>query len=165
MIKKLNQLLVGLSMAVKRLLRQPRPAETCAFIGKCHKYGMPSSHSQVMAYAFTTALLMHMHRRGNRKNSSLLASEIFELFELIILAGLSALVGIARVYLGYHSVSQVLAGVALGSGFSALWFLFIAAVHSTGIARSSFSAVLHLENDWERGYIHGQPDSRSKKLK
>lgn len=168
MIKGSNQLLVGLSMAVKRLLQQPRPTETCAFIGKCHKYGMPSSHAQVMAYAFTTALLMHMHRRRNRNNSKLLATEILELFELIVLAGLSALVGIARVYLGYHSGNQVVAGMTLGSGFSALWFLFIATVHSTGIARgiqSFFPALLHLKNDWERGYVHGKPDSTSEKLK
>ncbi|KAL4540925.1 hypothetical protein Ndes2437B_g05328 [Nannochloris sp. 'desiccata'] len=127
----------GLSLAVKHFLRHPRPPETCAFIGKCHKYGMPSSHAQVMAYAFTTGVLMHVHRRKNRKNFNSSATEMFELFELVFLAGLSVLVGIARVYLGYHSVDQVLAGVALGSGFSAFWFCLIAMVHSTGLAEGN----------------------------
>lgn len=129
---------------------------------------MPSSHAQVMAYAFTTGVLMHVHRRKNRKNFNSSATEMFELFELVFLAGLSVLVGIARVYLGYHSVDQVLAGVALGSGFSAFWFCLIAMVHSTGLARaiqSLISPLLHLRNDWEQGYVHGRQGNASKKLK
>ncbi len=157
-------------MVVKRLLRHPRPQATCALLGKCHKYGMPSSHAQVMSYAFTTALLMHLHRRRNRKNvknSAPSRSEVIELIELVLLAALGALVGIARVYLGYHSADQVLAGVGLGSIFSVVWFWLIqAAVHSIGLAKSIqnvFSVLLHLRNSWEEPYVHGT--SQSKKVR
>jgi membrane-associated phospholipid phosphatase len=122
-----------------------------------------------MAYALTTAFLMHMHRRRNRKNFNSLPTEIFDVFELVILAGLSVLVGIARVYLGYHSVDQVMAGMMLGSGFSALWFLLIAAVHSTGTARAIqrfFSPLLHLKSDWDHDYVDvGKLGNISKKLR
>jgi membrane-associated phospholipid phosphatase len=155
-------------MAVKRVLRHPRPAATCALIGKCHKYGMPSSHAQVMAYAFTTALLMHLHRRRNRKNSKR-KTEIFEIFELLFLAALSILVAIARVYLGYHGVDQVMAGLVLGSVFAGVWFWVIKMAHKTGTATSIenlFSSLLQLRNAFEEGYVvHQTSLNKTKKLR
>jgi membrane-associated phospholipid phosphatase len=121
---------------------------------------MPSSHAQVMAYAFTTALVMHSHRRRNRKNSNsnVAKTEFFEFIELVSLAVLLILVCIARVYLGYHGVDQVVAGAALGSVFSAIWFLgVIKAVHATGLAKllqALFSPLLYLGNAWEEGWVH-----------
>ncbi|PRW56337.1 aspartate mitochondrial [Chlorella sorokiniana] len=60
----------ALCTVIKKALKQPRPAATCALLGNCHKHGMPSSHSAVMAFAATTALLLYLHRRGSGSNRS-----------------------------------------------------------------------------------------------
>ncbi len=59
----------ALCTVVKKVLKQPRPAATCTLLGNCHKHGMPSSHSAVMAFAATTALLLYLHRRRASSSS------------------------------------------------------------------------------------------------
>lgn len=131
-----------LSSLIKDALRQPRPA-ACALLGNCHKHGMPSSHSAVMAFAATTALLLYLHRAeaaaaaagagkkrrsgagGRSGGAASLADRLARFFELLEVQGLLALtaaVAYGRVYLQYHSPEQVLAGLALGAAAALAWW-------------------------------------------
>lgn len=163
-----RHLLPGLSMGVKRIVRQPRPAATCAMLGKCHKYGMPSSHAQVMSFALSTAVLTHLHRRKNRK-AKLEAplSEAVEILELLILAAATAIVSFARVYLGYHSAGQVFAGVLFGSTFGWAWFLFLAVAQEAGlggVVQKVCAPMITLKNRWRESRIHTLDVSDKKNL-
>jgi hypothetical protein len=80
------------------------------------------------------------------------------------LAALTIVVGVARVYLGYRSVDQVFAGVALGSVFAAVWFLgAIKTLHRAVAFRNLFSPLLTLRDAWEEGYVHSNVTDASKK--
>lgn len=113
---------VGLGVSLKILLRQPRPAATCAALGNCHKYGMPSSHAQVMAFVAVTCFLLDRRRRELGPKPQLRATRAVQAAELLLLAVATAAVGYARVYLGYHSPAQVAAGAALGAAAAWAWF-------------------------------------------
>ena len=153
-------------MVVKKLVRQPRPAATCAMLGKCHKYGMPSSHAQVMSFALSIALYMHLHRRKNRKTrNEAPLSKIMEVLELLLLAAVTANVGYARVYLGYHSWEQVFAGVLLGGSIGWAWFTFMAVAQNAGLAnvvQKVCAPILTLNNKWRDSHVHIMEDMNKK---
>lgn len=132
-----------LSSLIKDALQQPRPA-ACKLLGNCHKHGMPSSHSAVMAYAATTALLLFLHRSaaaaagagaGKRRRAAGAGASgasraalvdrlarFFELLEVQALMALTAAVAAGRVYLQYHTPQQVCAGLALGAATALVWW-------------------------------------------
>ena len=119
---------VGLGVSLKTLLCQPRPAATCATLGICHKHGMPSSHAQVMAFVAVTCLLLDRRRQQSGAKPQQRATRVIEAVELLLLAAAAAAVGYARVYLGYHSAAQVVAGAALGAAAAWAWFVLTVAV-------------------------------------
>lgn len=88
----LNELL---NAALKHLIAQERPARASQK-SECARarsgYGMPSSHTQFMSY-FTSFALMYSG---------------VPLLGTLILIGATLLVAIGRVYLGYHSILQVI---------------------------------------------------------
>jgi len=92
----------------KKILKEERPAMS-------HKrgYGMPSDHSQFMAFLFS---FFFVHFRANR-----VLNPQFFIFCLSALAVSSGLVMYSRVYLGVHSVAQVSAGCLIGLGLGAAW--------------------------------------------
>lgn len=111
-----------LNHLLKRLIRQPRPDSTAAC--RCrvvipgvddHSYadfGMPSSHAQFMG--FSTAVLpplasLVLHGLLPRATALCAAWA----FRGACVAG-TGLVALARVYLGYHTREQVLAGLVVG---------------------------------------------------
>lgn len=103
----LSQLLNDL---VKTSVQQARPA-TCALLESCDSHGWPSSHSQYMFFfAAYFSLLSLLPRRHRRPLLALLPwpPAFLTLF--------------SRVYLGYHSVSQVFAGALLGLVLGVAWF-------------------------------------------
>jgi dolichyldiphosphatase len=112
---------------------QPRPPETCEALGICEKHGMPSSHAQVMAYAACMYLLVcwRRSRRGRTRPPPAAARRArmvlgaLEAAALIIVTGT---VCVARVYLGYHSAPQVVAGAALGAAAAAGCFCAMGAL-------------------------------------
>lgn len=143
--------LAALCTVVKKAVKQPRPAATCALLGNCHKHGMPSSHSAVVAFAAATALLLYLHRSrassgsssggGRASNNGVAAARTaqrgnavaaaFErlahalpLLEVLLLLLLTAAVAYGRVRLGYHTPAQVAAGLALGTSLAAAWWRF-----------------------------------------
>ena len=116
-----------LSAAVKQLVRQRRPPDT-ALHGR--SFGWPSSHAQFVAFLLTYIVwqcapvvggTIPQRSRGGSWWVSLGATEA------ILLQAISALltVGVcsSRIYLGYHTASQVWGGVALGFGWALGWFV------------------------------------------
>ena len=75
----------------------------------------------------------------------------------------------ARVYLGYHSVQQVLAGIALGALFAIVWFCAVVrALQESGVASNVvevFSAYIGLRSTWHEPGVAGLGGELMKKKK
>lgn len=159
-----------LSSLLKKVLQQPRPAATCVLLGNCHKHGMPSSHSAVIAFAAVTALLLFNHRtaaaeaaRKQPASPSPLTDRLaraVELLQLQALLALAAAVGYGRVYLGYHSPAQVAAGMALGAALAAAWWrLTLAACcgrWASALLRLAPLRALHMRSTLCCGDVHAR---------
>ena len=95
----------GLSKVLKATIRQQRPSATCSLLGVCETYGMPSNHATMMAFAAVQWVLWHARTRQKTTAGSFWLG-----LDVVLFSCLVALVAFARVYLGYHSLSQVVAG-------------------------------------------------------
>lgn len=104
----------AINQGLKHWLRIPRPP-TCAALDVCDTHGMPSSHSQYMCFfaAYATWLAATRLRFAGPagRHVSALAPWPF-----------AALTMWSRVYLGYHTFSQVVAGGCVGLALGTLWF-------------------------------------------
>lgn len=84
---------------------------------------MPSSHSQFIWFFSIYSLLflyLRMHQTNNARCLDLLWRHILS----VCLLTLAFLVSYSRVYLMYHSWSQVIYGVIAGGVMGATWFIF-----------------------------------------
>ena len=138
---------VVLNKVLKSTFREPRPSGSCALeysgsllssgSGGAEEYGMPSNHAQFVAF-FAAFLSLFLLRRTT-------GAPLAE--RLLLSAGLcggAGLVAYARVYLGYHSASQVAAGVTVGATAGAVWFLAYAAPCGWfGLERAGKAAAAH----------------------
>lgn len=147
----------ALSLTIKGILKQPRPAATCSLLGNCHKHGMPSSHATVMAFAATAAAFLFLHRQrlrhaagaGQASSAAAALGRAVEVGQVLGLAGLAAAVGYGRVYLGYHTPGQVAAGTALGAACAVIWWRLTAAAcqrWGAPLLRLAPLRALHLRN-------------------
>lgn len=90
-------------------------------------YGMPSSHSQFVAF-FSIYLALFLLRRHVPHHGA-----FTERVVVSVLAGVAAAtVSASRIYLNYHTPRQVLAGYLAGSVFAVLWFGGTAYLRSSG---------------------------------
>ncbi|XP_072841247.2 dolichyldiphosphatase 1 [Pogona vitticeps] len=111
----------GVNWIIKNIIQEPRP---CAEIhlSVYSKYAMPSSHSQFIwffaVYSFLF-LYLRMHQTNNARFLDLLWRHVLSLCLLIV----AFLVSYSRVYLLYHTWSQVAYGGAVGSIMAVLWFV------------------------------------------
>ncbi|PKU35872.1 hypothetical protein llap_13823 [Limosa lapponica baueri] len=112
----------GVNWLIKNVIREPRPCEE-AHSTVTTKYGMPSSHSQFMwffsVYSFLF-LYLRMHQTNNARFLDLLWRHVLS----ICLVTVALLVSYSRVYLLYHTWSQVLYGGVAGSIMAIAWFAF-----------------------------------------
>lgn len=115
-----------ISKALKQLIKQQRPAATCEQLGLCDEMGMPSNHSQIMAFAYVTMLLLLPALRKRQQQHWLLDS-----LELVWYTAATAGVAWSRMYLGYHDLQQVSAGLLLGAVYAVIW----ARIVDSGILR------------------------------
>ncbi|XP_015266893.1 PREDICTED: dolichyldiphosphatase 1 isoform X2 [Gekko japonicus] len=112
----------GVNWLIKNIVRETRP---CAEIHPSvhSKYAMPSSHSQFMwffsMYSFLF-LYLRMHQTNNARFLDLLWRHVLSLFLLTV----AFLVSYSRVYLMYHTWSQVAYGGVVGSIMAVVWFVF-----------------------------------------
>lgn len=98
---------------LKHAIRQPRPAHVHAHAGSLPKWGMPSDHAQFVGFAAGYLTLWALRRwsvgRAWRGGVA-----------LAVHLGAGAVM-FSRVYLGYHTVDQVVAGYCVGLGLGAAW--------------------------------------------
>eukprot|EP00469_Lotharella_globosa_P013805 CAMPEP_0167778502 /NCGR_PEP_ID=MMETSP0111_2-20121227/4288_1 /TAXON_ID=91324 /ORGANISM="Lotharella globosa, Strain CCCM811" /LENGTH=177 /DNA_ID=CAMNT_0007668811 /DNA_START=50 /DNA_END=580 /DNA_ORIENTATION=- len=99
----------ALNFALKTTIKEPRPLG-CGHPG----YGMPSSHSQFMAYLAVYCVLWSYRRVK-------LDDYLWKILGNAGLCALAALVMYSRVALRYHTVNQVLVGAFVGSIFAIFW--------------------------------------------
>ncbi|KAI9340049.1 phosphatidic acid phosphatase type 2/haloperoxidase [Zopfochytrium polystomum] len=100
-----------LNLIVKNTIRQPRPT---SFLGK--GYGMPSSHAQFMAF-WAVNIALHFWIRVRPQ------PRLYKVLITLVVATAAVVVGYSRVHLYYHTASQVVTGIHLGTLCGTLWFL------------------------------------------
>jgi dolichyldiphosphatase len=105
---------------LKRIIKQERPK----LYG--NGYGMPSAHSQFMAYYVTYICLWMLFRVRHFSTRKKLSRALF----LFVLGGL---VCYSRVYSDFHSGLQVAAGILVGIALGAVWFISIVLLRDLGI--------------------------------
>lgn len=106
----------AVNYVLKHAIKEPRPVfpGAHALHAGAPKYGMPSDHSQFMAFlaAYMTWWAFKCWRVST-------AQRLF----LVVTVHVAALACAgSRVYLGYHTLPQVAAGVAMGLWTGSLWF-------------------------------------------
>eukprot|EP00586_Coscinodiscus_wailesii_P022755 CAMPEP_0172493536 /NCGR_PEP_ID=MMETSP1066-20121228/24981_1 /TAXON_ID=671091 /ORGANISM="Coscinodiscus wailesii, Strain CCMP2513" /LENGTH=254 /DNA_ID=CAMNT_0013263747 /DNA_START=253 /DNA_END=1014 /DNA_ORIENTATION=+ len=111
---------------------------------------MPSSHTQLALFVACFWNLQRARRRrfDNGGRGGDFVEEV--LTSLAWLGGV--LVGYSRVYLGYHSVRQVIVGGVLGVVFGAVWFELVAVRVASWLFRVGFY-------EWEVARVLGLRDS------
>lgn len=96
-------------------------------------YGMPSSHSQFVAFFSLSLTLFLMFRHQTTTHTSYRPSTFLERLALSILACFcAAIVALSRIYLNYHTPRQVWVGFAAGLAFALAWFIFTSYLRSAG---------------------------------
>ncbi|KAG6639935.1 hypothetical protein I3843_10G128700 [Carya illinoinensis] len=99
---------------IKDIVKQARP-QTCAMLGVCHSYGWPSNHSQFTTFFASYVSLLTYRRLG-------LCNGKFKWVGVALAWCLAFLTMYSRVYLGYHTFDQVVAGAFLGFVLGIFWF-------------------------------------------
>ncbi|EXJ93554.1 hypothetical protein A1O1_01946 [Capronia coronata CBS 617.96] len=118
----------ALNFGLKRLIREERPKQ---MYGK--GYGMPSSHSQFVAFFAVSLSLFLIFRHVPTPSMSYSPSTLPERLLLSVLAYVGAgAVAASRVYLNYHTPKQVFVGVAAGVSFAIVWFVFTSCLRRSG---------------------------------
>lgn len=105
------------SELVKKAVKESRPL-TCEALEMCDSHGWPSSHSVYMAF-FSIYITLLAARRLTF--STLLGKA----FVMVVSWPFAVVVMYSRIYLGYHSPAQVIAGGCLGLILGSVWFLIV----------------------------------------
>ncbi|AET40541.1 dolichyldiphosphatase Ecym_6150 [Eremothecium cymbalariae DBVPG len=118
-----------LNNVVKNFVKEPRPYNFGSFQRESLRsgFGMPSAHSQFMGFfAMFLGLRLWLQWTGLRKLHRVSGTVILFLATLGV-AG-------SRVYLGYHSVPQVIVGISLGTFFGSLYFIVVGFIRHSGLS-------------------------------
>lgn len=110
-----------LSLILKRVLNHERPTDLRS------DPGMPSSHAQSICYAATFFVLSLYHYLGTNYLTMILGPATLSL--ALYLSWL-------RVSRRLHTLNQVMVGAAVGSAFSALWFVLWRSLVQEAVASS-----------------------------
>ncbi|KAG0328985.1 hypothetical protein BGZ99_003849 [Dissophora globulifera] len=101
-----------INFALKKSVKQSRPT---TYLGD--GYGMPSSHSQFMAF-FATYMIILMYRWGPSPDS------VAPHLVTVVVIAWALLVIYSRVHLLYHTWQQVLTGSLCGCAFAVGYYFF-----------------------------------------
>ncbi|XP_002967148.2 lipid phosphate phosphatase gamma [Selaginella moellendorffii] len=102
---------------IKEEVKQARPL-TCELLEMCDSHGWPSSHSQYMSF-FSTFISLSALFRWSFHGSLRRAMVVLLPWPFAVLTMYS------RIYLGYHTVSQVFAGAGAGLVMGSLWYFVV----------------------------------------
>ncbi|KAF5825404.1 phosphatidic acid phosphatase type 2/haloperoxidase [Dunaliella salina] len=135
-----------MARALKHVVQQPRPLETCESLGVCASPGFPSSHTQLMFFLTATRVSMLLRLFEQKQVHTIFLG----LFESVTILFLAAAVAWSRVYLGYHTLGQVLAAAAIGSMLGMAWIWLTARLGGTfsNVSTSPFGHWMNLKNSW-----------------
>lgn len=100
------------NVALKKYIAEPRPKLRSV---QFEEYGMPSSHSQFMWFCSTYIVLFTLFRLTN--------TVVWKSISMFLCISCSILMSYSRVYLQYHTVSQVFWGGVVGAIGAIIWFL------------------------------------------
>ncbi|EPT01560.1 hypothetical protein FOMPIDRAFT_56482 [Fomitopsis schrenkii] len=116
---------------IKRFVRQPRPVQVIR--GKRKKsYGMPSTHSATITFFATYIALACLYLPIH---PSLPSRPITRILPIIISIPWAAIIVGSRIWLGHHTVPQVIAGCACGLIMAPTWFsLWTHGINDYGVA-------------------------------
>ncbi|KAL7797558.1 PAP2 domain-containing protein [Trichoderma ceciliae] len=128
----------ALNFLLKRIIKEERPRR---IHGK--GYGMPSSHAQFVAFwSLSLALFLLVRHKPPSHGKMLTKAKIWEggrpwsLVERLAVSLAGVLVAAAtawsRIYLNYHTTTQVAAGAAAGLVFALVWFVATEVLRRTG---------------------------------
>lgn len=134
-----QQLAMFLALLLKNSIKQQRP-ETCSSLDACNTYGWPSQHTTLTFFLAAYLTLSAFKKNNNREQRWTVALSSLSLAFLTMYS---------RVYLGYHTVSQVIGGAFVGSSVGAVWFWMVNSVFSgyfPGIEESFTRRILHLKD-------------------
>lgn len=110
---------------LKQYLAEPRPKSRAV---QFEEYGMPSSHSQFMWFVSVYMVLFIIFRLHHRPSCLEIC---WKFFLLTLFPTLSGLMSYSRVYLQYHTPSQVIWGGVVGGLGAGIWFLLTQLVFTT----------------------------------
>ena len=106
---------------IKHIVKEARPS--MRDLNNIHvKYGWPSSHAQFIWF-FVSYLTLVINFRCHNRSTSHCFFNLWKLSMTTILHCTAGVVTYSRVYLGYHTVNQVIWGAAIGYIVSVIWFL------------------------------------------
>mmetsp|Transcript_7506 Transcript_7506/g.21257 ORF Transcript_7506/g.21257 Transcript_7506/m.21257 type:complete len:163 (+) Transcript_7506:512-1000(+) len=112
---------VAVGVAAKEIIQQPRPS-TCHALSDCDTHGMPSSHSQCISFAALVFISLAVQRPAPT-----LPGRLWQGIQGTASVAVCGAVAWSRVYLGYHSLEQVIAGLLVGAAVGGLWAWGVAA--------------------------------------
>lgn len=107
----------AINLIMKKIIAEPRPLLRKSLYTE---YGMPSSHSQMMWF-FSSYSILFLIFRLRHINSSVLEL-IWKVVVAMALVAAAIVVSYSRVYLLYHSWSQVMWGAVIGLALGTCWF-------------------------------------------
>lgn len=132
-----------LNYVLKHTIKEPRPAWGAEHHAYAPKYGMPSNHSQFVAFS-AAFLLLWLWRRWKVSTAVKVASS----FTALAVAGA---VAASRIALRYHTLSQVNVGLAVGAAVGCAWYLLLERYLSKlfpAIAQTSLAQALLVRDTW-----------------
>ena len=126
------------NIALKEMIARPRPPESVVEVfGSPSTFGFPSGH--VMTYVVFLGLLVFL--LTCRKRPSPLRTAAYGALTLVLVA-----VGVSRMYLGVHTLGDVVGGYAFGAGVVLLcgvvWLRWMDADIQPAVASSTQAQVL-----------------------
>lgn len=104
---------------LKHTIREARPLKR---EGLHSEYGMPSTHAQFIWF-FAAYVTLFVCIRLHHNSNSTISERFWRIIIVVACIILAILVSYSRIYLQYHSISQILCGVFVGATLGIAWFL------------------------------------------
>ena len=109
-----------LNLIAKKIIREPRPLVRPF---QQTDFGMPSSHSQICWFFAIYSTLFILFRLHHNRQS--LFEGVWKVTVIALLISTAVIVMYSRVYLLYHSWTQVFVGAVVGILLGASWFFTV----------------------------------------